>query len=218
VVRGVQSGVQEQLPRARIVDLDARSESPFFRAGRTGTSGYAAVFFDEATPASRCPGERSHLRSLSSPPRGVPQVPLRLKREPDLGIPACQRLEKKRCVRTHGATSLDDRIQPLERDMHAPGGFNLRHPERIEKLLEQHFAGVSRWSVRWQHRRSSVIVGTPYIVGVVPGETEDDPVLVVHANRVVARKVFRQRVQSIPRRHSKLWEFGHGIDLIKLSG
>jgi ketosteroid isomerase-like protein len=59
---------------------------------------------------SRRPGERSHLPSLPSFPHRMPQVPLCLKREPDLGIPAGQRLEEKRRVGTHGATSPDNRI------------------------------------------------------------------------------------------------------------
>jgi hypothetical protein len=36
----------------------------------------------------------------------VPQVPLGLECQADLCVPARQRVEQQRCVRTHGATAL----------------------------------------------------------------------------------------------------------------
>jgi hypothetical protein len=47
-------------------------------------------------------------------------------------------------------------------------------------------------------------------------EAEDEPVLVVHANRVVAREVVRQSVQSIRRRNPQVRELRHGIELVQL--
>ena len=40
--------------------------------------------------------QRSDLRSGPSGFHGAPQVPLRLQREPDLRVPACQRFEQER--------------------------------------------------------------------------------------------------------------------------
>ena len=43
---------------------------------------------------------------------GVPQVPLRLQRQPDLRVPACQRFEQERGVGADGPAALDDTLRP----------------------------------------------------------------------------------------------------------
>jgi hypothetical protein len=44
--------------------------------------------------------------------------------------------------------------------------LDLRHAERLEKLLQQHLSRMGRWSVGRQHRDSSVIVGATHVVRV----------------------------------------------------
>ena len=64
----------------------------------------------------------------------MPQVPLRLERQPDLRISSRQRLEQERRVRTDAATALDDGIEPLKRNVHASRRLDLRDAERFEEL------------------------------------------------------------------------------------
>ena len=88
--------------------------------------------------------KRLHLGALTSGLDRMPQVPLRLERQPDLRIPSRQRLEQERRVRTDAATALDDGIEPLKRNVHASRRLDLRDAERFEELLQEHLAGVGR--------------------------------------------------------------------------
>ena len=56
--------------------------------------------------------------------------------------------------------------------------FDLRHAQRLEKLLEEHLSGVGGRSIRGQHGRcSSVIISTSNVEGVLALDPEDDAVL-----------------------------------------
>jgi hypothetical protein len=90
-------------------------------------------------------------RALPSRLQGVPQVPLRLEPQPNLGVPARQSLEQQCCIGTHASASLHDRVEPLERDVHPIGSLDLGHAERLEELLEEHLAGMGRWTVCREH-------------------------------------------------------------------
>ena len=145
----------------------------------------------------------------------MPEIPLRLERQPDLGIPARQRLEQECRVGADATTGLDDGVESLERNVHAPGRFNLRDPERFKKLLQEHLARMCRWAMGGQHCSTSVVVSAAHVECVRAVESEDDSILIVHANRVPASSIARERVQTIPRWHFEVFEPGHGVDLVQ---
>ena len=74
----------------------------------------------------------------------MPEIPLRLERQPDLGIPARQRLEQECRVGADATTGLDDGVESLERNVHAPGRVNLRDAERFKELLQEHLSRMRR--------------------------------------------------------------------------
>ena len=159
--------------------------------------------------------QRSDLRSVPSGLHGVPQVPLRLQRQPDLRVPACQRLEQERGVGADGPAALDDGVEPLKRNVHPVCRLDLRHSKRFEELLQEHLARVRRRAMGRQHWSSSVIIGAPHVERVCAFEPEHDPVLIVHAHGVETSKVAAERVQPIPGRHLQILEPRHGVDLIQ---
>jgi len=61
-----------------------------------------------------------------------------------------------------------------------------------------------------------VVVGAAHVEGVFSLEPEDDPILLVHPNRLKTGKIVYQRVQPISRRDPQIVEFGHRVDLIQL--
>jgi hypothetical protein len=148
----------------------------------------------------------------------MPEVPLGLQRQPDLGVPACQGFKQKRGICTHGPAPFDDGIEALEGDFHSSRRLGLRHTERLEKLPQQHLAGMRGRTMGRQHRKySSVVVGAAHVESVFSLEPEDDPTLLVYANRVKTGKIIYQPVQPIPRWDPQVVEFGHRIDLIQLA-
>jgi hypothetical protein len=62
-----------------------------------------------------------------------------------------------------------------------------------------------------------VVVGAAHVEGVFSLEPEDDPILLVHPNRLKTGKIVYQRVQPISRRDPPIVEFGHRVDLIQLA-
>src|SRR5690606_15700038 len=80
-------------------------------------------------------------RTLGRWPRafkGMPEIPLCLKGQPDLGVPTCQCFEQQRRVRTDTTTSPDDRVEALKRNVHPLGRLDLRHAQWLEGLLQEH--------------------------------------------------------------------------------
>ena len=62
----------------------------------------------------------------------MPEIPLRLERRPDLGIPARQRLEEECRVGADATTGLDDGVESLERNVHAPGPLQPGRPRAVQ--------------------------------------------------------------------------------------
>ena len=116
-------------------------------------------------------------------------IPLRLERQPDLRVPARESLEQERGVGAHSATALDNRIEPLKRDVHSPRGFNLRHAEGLQELLEQDLRGCvgGRWV--GSISTSSVIGCATHVVRVGPFEAKSNSVPIVDTNRMIAGEV-----------------------------
>ncbi len=61
-----------------------------------------------------------------------------------------------------------------------------------------------------------MIVGAPNVERVRPLESEDDPILVVHADRVPASEVTAEHVQPITRRHLQVVQPLYRVDLVEL--
>ena len=62
-----------------------------------------------------------------------------------------------------------------------------------------------------------MVVGAAHVEGVFSLKPEDDPILIVHANRVKTGQLVYQWVEPIPRRDSQVVELGHRVDLIQLA-
>ena len=60
-----------------------------------------------------------------------------------------------------------------------------------------------------------MVVRTPNVEGVFPLEPEDDPVLVVDANRGETGQLLDERVEPVSRRHPQLFEVRHRVELIQ---
>ena len=133
----------------------------------------------------------------------MPEIPLRLERQPDLRIPTRQRLEQECRVGADTATALDDGVEPLEGDVHASGGLDLGDAERFKELLQEHLSRMRRWAMRGQHGSISVVVGAAHIEGVRAVESEDDSILIVYPHDEQAPQITSECVQTIPRRHSQ---------------
>src|SRR5690606_6998083 len=115
------------------------------------------------------------------------------------------------------APALHDGVEALERNVHPISSLDLRHAQGLEELLQEHFAGMSRWAMSWKHRGLSVIVGADDVKGVGAGETEHNPILVIDAERVPASQIARQRVQAVTGRDSQVVEPRHRVDLVEFS-
>jgi len=70
-----------------------------------------------------------HPGPSTSRAQRVPQVPLRLQRQPDLRVPASQRFKEERGVGAEPSPSFDNCVQTLERNIHPPRRFDLRQPD-----------------------------------------------------------------------------------------
>ncbi len=57
----------------------------------------------------------------------------------------------QRGIGAQAPPTLHNRVQPLERNVHPPGRFDLRHAARLEELLQQHFARVGGRTMGGQH-------------------------------------------------------------------
>ena len=71
--------------------------------------------------------------------RDVPhaeQIVVRLECHPTLWRRVEQRGEFPRCIGRNSALSLDDLIEPIQRDLHAARGIRLREAGRLEELLQ----------------------------------------------------------------------------------
>ena len=54
--------------------------------------------------------------------------------------------------------NLDDGVESLERNVHAPGPFSLRDPERFKELLQEHLSRMRWWAMGGQHCITLVVV------------------------------------------------------------
>ncbi len=73
-------------------------------------------------PYLRALRKGAHLWPMPACLQSMPEVSLRLERQPDLGVPMRQRFEQQRRIRADAATPLDDRVEPLERNVHPTRG------------------------------------------------------------------------------------------------
>src|SRR6516162_2980200 len=64
--------------------------------------------------------------------------------------------------------------------------------------------------------RSSVVVRAGDVISILAFKREDDAILLVHANRMIARAIGSKSVKPITGRHTKILELRDGIDLIEL--
>ena len=159
--------------------------------------------------------ESPNLRSLSSGSHRMPEIPLRLERQPDLGIPARQRLEQECRVGADATTGLDDGVESLERNVHAPGRFSLRDRavQGTPSGASLQDASVGDGSATLQYLSGSRCSARRTRPRRRIGRRFD---LIVHTNRVPAPSIAHDRMQTIPRWHFEVFEPGHGVDLVQL--
>jgi hypothetical protein len=77
------------------------------------------------------------------------QIPSELQVQPELRLDAKEAFEPQRSVGRHIPLSMHQFIDARIRNPDSVGEFALRKAKGLEKLLQKHFAGVRRRSVRW---------------------------------------------------------------------
>jgi len=120
-----------------------------------------------------------------------------------------------RCRRSRLA-ALSRSRESLERNVDPTSRFDLRHSERLEKLLQEHFTLMGRRAMGRQHE-SSVIIGAAHPERVRSFEPEHNPILIVHAHGVEPSFVAAEPVQSVPGRYPAILNPCYGVDLIELA-
>jgi hypothetical protein len=87
---------------------------------------------------------------------GMPQVPVLLQAEPEVGRHADDPGQPQGRVGRDAALAAHDFVQPRERDVHPLGKLRLRDRQRHEKFFAQHLARVSRRPVPRQSARHQI--------------------------------------------------------------
>jgi len=96
--------------------------------------------------ASACTRQRRQLGNLLGILRleSVPQIPVRLEPEPEIGTQTGDLRETQRRIGGNSALATNDFDQPGKRDAQADRERRLRDAKRLEKLVEEHFTGRGR--------------------------------------------------------------------------
>lgn len=137
----------------------------------------------------------------------IPEIHSLLKVEPELGLRLGETSETDGRVGSDGASPVDDLIHPWVRDAEASRGFLLRHPDGIEKVLEEHASRPNRAAILGKsssHEKSSGVgVSLSSVVvddlniqrgAVIPAEA--DSVLVVDSDRMLTGTISTQRFET----------------------
>src|SRR5688500_15611413 len=70
------------------------------------------------------------------------KIPPRLQIHPELARHSEELRQSYRSTRRDSTPLIDDLIYPLERDVDCVSEFALSKPQRLKKLLKQHFSGM----------------------------------------------------------------------------
>ena len=101
--------------------------------------------------------------------------------------------------RRDSSFAADQLVDPLDRDPKMRSQPDLGYLQRVEELLQEHFAWMSGDAVFWDHMHLSVIVDQPNIVRVATHPPEDQPPLVVDPYAVQSFQVAVESLQTVAR-------------------
>lgn len=129
-------------------------------------------------------------------------------------VPEFRRLAEE-CSKTDGhggrdgSAGVDDLVDGAGRDADGAGHGVLGNAHGIQVFLQQDLAGCDGWIHRYnvsRYRGASMVIANRDLGWAVIAPNEDDPPLVVDADRVVTRQISLQGFESVSGRDCKILE------------